>query len=295
MTYPAKRLLATVNISANRKMTAADELLPVFHEVTWSCITHICVNLLLSLQDTWLSKWLRALRAAMHSPVWAPKCLCKATLSAKDLCSYMISHQCALLNVFAKYLMLQRTSYCGSSNRCPIVTCVPHLCELLHVPLKSQDWHKNRNIGSSWTVSHQHELLNVSAGSLTGQMAFNILGSSMVFCQYKLSSASTSYLSLRRTLNTGGSCGVSLQLLTSNVVAGYVHVQRLSNLWAIKEFLYCMHFQMTIKSSLKDQRLQMPPPIHWVLLMALHSKHFFSSSVSSFTYTGLYSIFILKS
>ncbi len=90
-------------------------------------------------------------------------------------------------------------------------------------------------------------------------MAFNILGSSMVFCQYKLSSASTSYLSLRRTMNTGGSCGVSLQLLTSNVVAGYVHVQRLSNLWATKEFLYCMHFQMIIKSSLKDQRLQITP------------------------------------
>ncbi len=108
-------------------------------------------------------------------------------------------------------------------------------------------WLKNtRYIGSSCTVSHQHEHLNVSAGSLTGQMTFNI-GQQCGFCQHELSSASASYLSLRRTINTGGSCGVSLQCELSNVVAGYVNVKKLSTLWATKEFLYCVHFQMTIK------------------------------------------------
>ncbi len=71
--------------SANRKLTTADEFLPVFHEVISSWISQFCVNLPLSLKDIWLSKWLRALRAAVHSPVWTPKCLCKASLSAKDL------------------------------------------------------------------------------------------------------------------------------------------------------------------------------------------------------------------
>ncbi len=103
--------------SANRKLTAADEFLPVFHEVISSWISQFCVNLPLSLKDTWLSKWF------VH---WEQQCTHQCELlsvSARHLspqniwytvCSNMIYHQCEVLNVYAKYLMLERTSSSGS-------------------------------------------------------------------------------------------------------------------------------------------------------------------------------------